>query len=315
MTRRITMNRFQNIIYFADGAREADQALHRAFRLAESNHARLTLVDVIEPIDPPGDLADRFKIDLASMLRKQRQEELEALGEPLRGPECLIYPKVLTGTPFIEVIKAVREGGYDLVIKSARPTEGLSGRLLGSTDLHLLRKCPCPVWVDRPGGEAHYSRILAAVDPMAPAEDNCARLVMDLATSLAQRESATLGVIHAWGLHGESLLRDGRFRVDPGELERLLAATESTHRACLAELLSGYDMTPYDGRVSLVKAEAAKAIRETAAQSQADLIVMGTVGRSGIPGLFIGNTAESVLQTTRASILAVKPPPFVTPVR
>ncbi|MET0066911.1 MAG: universal stress protein [Candidatus Thiodiazotropha sp.] len=309
------MKRFQNIIYFADGALEVDPALQRAFRLAESNHARLTLLDVIEPIDLPGDLAQRFNLDLASMLIKQRQEELEALGESLRGADCLIYTKVLTGTPFIEVIKAVSQSGYDLVIKSARPAGSFSDRLLGSTDLHLLRKCPCPVWVDRPGGESHYSKILAAVDPMAPAQDNCARLVMDLATSLAQRESATLGVIHAWHLHGESLLRDGRFRMPPDELERLLAATETKHRARLAELLSGYGMTLYEEGIFLLKTEAASAIRETAEQFQADLIVMGTVGRSGIPGLFIGNTAESVLQTTRSSILAVKPPAFVSPVR
>jgi nucleotide-binding universal stress UspA family protein len=45
-----------------------------------------------------------------------------------------------------------------------------------------------------------------------------------------------------------------------------------------------------------------------------DLIVMGTVGRTGIPGFFIGNTAEEVLQTTTASILAVKPEGFISPV-
>ncbi len=41
---------------------------------------------------------------------------------------------------------------------------------------------------------------------------------------------------------------------------------------------------------------------------------MGTVGRTGIPGLIIGNTADEVLQTTKASIHAVKPEQFVSPV-
>ena len=41
---------------------------------------------------------------------------------------------------------------------------------------------------------------------------------------------------------------------------------------------------------------------------------MGTLGRNGIPGLFIGNTAEDVLQATRASVLAVKPEDFASPV-
>ena len=45
-----------------------------------------------------------------------------------------------------------------------------------------------------------------------------------------------------------------------------------------------------------------------------DLIVMGTVLRTDIPGLFIGRTAEGILNTIDCSVLAVKPPGFVTPV-
>ena len=42
---------------------------------------------------------------------------------------------------------------------------------------------------------------------------------------------------------------------------------------------------------------------------------MGTVGRTGIPGLFIGNTAETVLRQVHCSVLTVKPEGFETPVR
>jgi len=41
---------------------------------------------------------------------------------------------------------------------------------------------------------------------------------------------------------------------------------------------------------------------------------MGTVGRTGIPGLIMGNTAESILNNIGCSVLAVKPPGFVSPV-
>jgi len=51
-----------------------------------------------------------------------------------------------------------------------------------------------------------------------------------------------------------------------------------------------------------------------ARQLDADLVVMGTVGRSGIAGLFIGNTAEMVLEQVQCSVLAIKPPGFVSPV-
>jgi nucleotide-binding universal stress UspA family protein len=64
----------------------------------------------------------------------------------------------------------------------------------------------------------------------------------------------------------------------------------------------------------LVKEEASSAIHQLSESLNADLIVMGALGRNGIPGLFIGNTAEEVLQNTRVSIMAVKPPSFVSPV-
>ena len=49
-------------------------------------------------------------------------------------------------------------------------------------------------------------------------------------------------------------------------------------------------------------------------ENRVDLLVMGTVGRTGVPGFFIGNTAEQVLEQVECSVLAVKPDGFVSPV-
>ena len=46
-----------------------------------------------------------------------------------------------------------------------------------------------------------------------------------------------------------------------------------------------------------------------------ELILMGTVSRTGIAGFFIGNTAERVLQQEDCSVLTVKPAGFVTTVK
>ncbi|MCP5436603.1 MAG: universal stress protein [Chromatiaceae bacterium] len=308
------MKRFKNILYFADGESAPSPALQRALRLADTNGARLTVVDVLEPLDTPGEIASRLNRDLGEILAEQRQQVLDELAETSAHDNTLIYTKVLFGIPFVEVIRAVKLGGYDLVVKSARCPAGLSERLFGSNDMHLLRKCPCPVWIDRPNAAPHYTHILAAVDPMAPAGEGCDDQVMSLASSLAVRESASLSVAHAWHLDGESMLRHGRLRVPAIELQQLLQGAEDRHREKLAALLGRYGLSDGDPAVHLVKGEAAPSIRQLAEQLPADLIVMGTVGRSGIPGFFIGNTAEEVLQTTQASVLAVKPGNFVSPV-
>ena len=67
-------------------------------------------------------------------------------------------------------------------------------------------------------------------------------------------------------------------------------------------------------RIHLGKGEAALVIPKLAHQKQVDLIVMGTVCRTGIAGFFIGNTAEKILQDVDCSVLTVKPEGFVSPV-
>jgi nucleotide-binding universal stress UspA family protein len=57
-----------------------------------------------------------------------------------------------------------------------------------------------------------------------------------------------------------------------------------------------------------------KEINRLATEQSIDLITMGTVGRSGIRGLFLGNTAEKVLNACDCSILTLKPAGFISPI-
>jgi nucleotide-binding universal stress UspA family protein len=309
------MQRFKNILYHADGDKPSQASLNRALALAQANEARLTVMDVISETEEATDIEQRYDLNLQELLRRRRLEQLEAWLEPHTHNGSPVYTQVVSGTPFLELIRAVQRNDFDLLIKPPHPHEGLTERLLyGSFDLHLLRKCPCPVWIDRPESAHPYRNILAAVDPSDLSCLELNRLIMDLASSLAARESAQLHVLHAWRLPGESMMRSGRARISATEVERLLAETQQSHRQRLNELLGDYGLSTDSPGVELVKEKAAKAITSLAETRHIDLIVMGTVGRTGIPGFIIGNTAEDVLRTTRASILAVKPSGFVSPV-
>jgi nucleotide-binding universal stress UspA family protein len=308
------MKRFKNILFVADREEAVEAGLERAIAVARTNAARLTVMDVT----PDTGLTDYFRqrcgIDLNAQLRENRLQSLDALVR-LRADKChAIYTKVVTGTPFIETILAVRRNDHDLVMKVAQNSTGLPQTLFGSTDMHLLRKCPCPVWIDRPTQTGSYRRVLAAVDPFDDESGDLQRLILDLASSLAEREQAEFEVVHAWQLPGESILRNGRGRIAQPELDRLLQEKEKRHWQELDALLSHYGLDSGSENVHLVKGEPAQVVSKCASDRNTDLIVMGTVGRAGIPGLIIGNTAESVLRETRTAVLAVKPGGFVSPV-
>jgi len=308
------MKRFKNILFVADREDGLGVALDRAVALAGSNGARLTVMDVVPEIGIADYIKRTYSVDLNAQLGSQRLEFLEGLTKSYADSGVPIYTTVACGTPFIEVVRAVRRNHHDLVIKVAQHDAGLPGPLFGSTDMHLLRKCPCPVWIDRPGQQPVYHRILAAVDPFDDESGDLQRLILDLATSLTAREHAELEVVHTWRLPGESMLANGRGRIPLDELTQLLDATETKHRRALDDLLSGYGLSSDAKGVHLSKGRAAQVISDLSRERQIDLIVMGTLGRAGIAGLFIGNTAEDVLRETGTAVLAVKPPGFRTPI-
>jgi len=308
------MKRFKNILFLADRSDRLTTALDRAVDLAQTNGARLTVMDVTAGIGLADYIKRAYSVDLDAQVREQRMQFLETLTQPYTDRGVPVYTTVATGIPFIEVVRAVQRNAHDLVMKVAEHDSGLAAPLFGSTDMHLMRKCPCPVWIDRAGDEPAYHRILAAVDPFDDESGNLQRLILDLATSLSEREHATLDVVHAWEMPGESMLASGRGRIPRSELDLLLEETEKKHRQALDDMLSPYGLSCRANNVHLLKGRPAQIISGYARDQESDLIVMGTLGRTGIAGLFIGNTAEDVLRETQTAVLAVKPDGFVSPI-
>ena len=78
-------------------------------------------------------------------------------------------------------------------------------------------------------------------------------------------------------------------------------------------LIAKYDDVDVEGH--LLKGEAVDIIPKFSSDNEIDVVVMGTVARSGIPGLLIGNTAETILHTIDASVITLKPRGFESPIK
>ena len=146
--------------------------------------------------------------------------------------------------------------------------------------------------------------------------------VMELAGSLAVSEFAELHVVHAWEAIGESAMRHGAFMSQPEDKVNAYVDQVRQHHAQLLDTLMqetgaklGQDAMDYiKPQRHLLKGLARKEIPALAKHLQVDCIVMGTVARTGVRGFIMGNTAETILEQIACSVLAIKPPGFVTPV-
>ena len=82
----------------------------------------------------------------------------------------------------------------------------------------------------------------------------------------------------------------------------------------LDELLEQHDYQNLSTKIHLLKGDPGDVIPALAQRKRVELVVIGTVARTGIPGVFIGNTVEKTLDALDCSVLAVKPKAFITPV-
>ncbi len=215
------------------------------------------------------------------------------------------------GGSWLELIRQVLRDKHDLLLVGTRDRKGLGRMLFGSTAIKLVRRCPCPVWVAKPEGIPTPLNILVASDLSPAAED-----ALCLAANLAQVTPAKIHLLHVvdfpldhiWST-GLPDVKEEIYRHDLRHKAELALQAQVDHAgacglspAVQVHLIDDMGGLPDEGILNYIQAQ------------KIDLLVMGTIGRSGIPGVMIGNTAERLLPDLTCSLLAVKPAGFVSPV-
>ena len=179
--------------------------------------------------------------------------------------------------------------------------------LFGSTAMHQLLKCPCPLLLLKPGDQQGFEQVMLAVDVIPTQNRGIDTTMMELATSLARMEKSTLSIVHAWDWAWTGL--------PPEESDSTIRQVENIHIGWLDALLEQSDLQQISYQTHVVQGEAEDVIPEFAQQHKMDIIVMATVSHSEGPGFFMGSTAEKILHKVDCSVLAIKPSGFVSPVQ
>lgn len=214
---------------------------------------------------------------------------------------------IVDQAPGLAMIHRVLSDSYDMVVVAKRNQSRRDDRKLGSVSMQLVRMCPCPVWVIKPGQEMTHKSIVAATD-LSPVGDRAT----EYGTLIAGLGECDLFVVHAWQLPLE--LQMSRSRIGEEEFQRGTQAIADSARAHINAIPA---VTQLGDRVKVLLANdtPSHAILEVADKLSPDIVVMGTVSRGGIKGLLVGNTAEKLLYKLDSSLLAVKPDDFISPVR
>lgn len=309
------MKRFRNILVAVDTRFEEHPALDWATRLAEHNRAQLKIVDVLPDSTWLTKLALADSESTQNSIAELKRQRLEALGEPIRATGLDVTTCVLSGKTSYAITCEVLRASHDLVVRVTKGARSPRTGVFGTTSMRLLRQCPCPVWLVRVDKRPSFKRVLTAIDP-APKDINqevMNRTIIELGKSIAEYEHGELHIVHVWEIFGEHLLKS---RCKPSELAAARKHAESCVAAALDACLLPHGLSHDSEHVHTICEELGPghAIAELSKREQIDLVVMGTIARTGLVGAFLGNTAEQVLDRIECSVLAIKPEKFISPV-
>ncbi len=306
------MRKVQNILFVSHGMSDITQSLKQALHFAQDVGAQIKILIVSPTL--PSNFSVQEETYRQSLIERMHKT-LETSREVELAADVAIEVEY-SDMPANSIIRHVLRHGYDMVMKAAQLRD--EGKGFKAMDMDLLRKCPAPVWLCLPAAHTHRElRVAVAIDPVseqAVSRDLSIRM-LQLARSIADRCSGDLHVVSCWDYKMEEYVRGNVWlKVSDEELEEQIRLVEAEHRIALDKLITESGIT---GSVHVLheRGKAENTIPKVMSQIEADLLVMGTVARTGIPGFVIGNTAENTLQKLHCSLLALKPEGFVSPVK
>lgn len=311
------MRHFHNILYATTGPGEVFEGLKQALAIAAANQAALTIL-IAYPELPEAQQVYREKF--REFMRQQTEAGVAAarVALDLSVEAVTIDLQVVSSDepPAITMIRHVLREGVDLVIKEAEgPAEDKGFK---ATDMTLLRKCPCPVWLARPiVRPRRETRVAVAINPESRdrTEHDLSLRLLSLSRSLADTCSGELDIVSCWDFEFERYLRAGtRANLPETGVQGAVEYAQSSHNLVLNNLIqeSGIGGVFHIHRL---RGRAEERIPAFVRGRGTDILVMGSVARTGIVGFIMGNTAENVMRELSCGLVALKPAGFVSPVR
>ena len=308
---------FKSILVAVEFPEERRQAgLARAAELAKRTGGRLTLVHcAFNPYAwSSGFRTVDIQQQIGALLAGQRAA-LERLAGPLRRRGLKVETQVVWDYPPYEaIVREVLRRKPDLVVAETRRHARGARLFLTNNDWQLTRLCPAPLLLVKKPGRYGKARVLAAIDPLhaRAAHGRFDRRILLAARALATAYAGRLDVVHSYqpitSVIAAGMAEPLVVPIDP-RIDRLHVQNvrRSVARATASLRLSPRRLHLDAGVPEVVIADRARRLR-------ADVVVMGAVSRRGLDRVFIGNTAERVLDRLPCDVLVVKPDRFRTPV-
>lgn len=300
------------LVAVKDPAAKWSPAVAKAAQIARSTGASIELFHAVDT-RMYVDALDTFQQGESGFDAEESapfKEGLEVLARRLRRHRIVVCTDSVVDHPVYEaILRQAALVGADLIVTDCHGGSHLAPSLLHLTDWELARLSPVPVLIVRKRRLYHRPVVLCAVDP-AHAYAKPAGLEMRILTQGNEIARALHGVVHA--VHAFSSIAPGTevSNSSSGTAAKMDAVAAADAETSFNKLLRPMAADFPQERRHLVGGSPAEAIEQTVARIGAGVLVIGSISRSGLKRLLVGNTAERLLYRLPCDMLVVKPEDF-----
>lgn len=288
---------WSRVLVGVDFSRNGDAALKRAFALPLAQGAAVSIVHVL-PRNLPGSFPANVE-EQAKRSVEKLQLRAQKMAERAKRPDLLVRAELVRGTPWEQLAKLCQADSVDLVILGRHGTSTMREQLLGSTAERLVRAVNVPVLIVQERSARAYKRPLFALDF---AQESHAVLDVGLRMVPQVRQKVTL--VHAYEHGYDLVLRQVNASAAKIREYRQQAMRDAKVRA--DQFLALWQNSGFEFDIQLEGEDARISIPRAAEEHEADLLVVGTHGRTGAARFFLGSVAEAVLRNASCDVLVVR---------
>jgi nucleotide-binding universal stress UspA family protein len=285
------MKLLKNILVAVDFDDTGGPLLAGARTLAKQFDSNVVLLHTIESDERTGQPVEKLEAAITARLEEWRGQLLAA---------GVAVPQILCrqGKAFVEIVTAADRVDANLIMVGSRGVATDHHFPLGTTTEKVIRRSQKPVLAVQPDKPLGFSNILCPVD----FSDASARGLTN-AIRLARAFGGKLHVLTV-------LSPPSRYhRLDQYWAQWAASAEAMATKECLREFdefLTRFDFRDVAWEKHITTGDPARQIVQSAKSTNADLIVMGSVGRTGLPYVLMGSTAVKVARQLPCALLTVK---------
>ncbi|RJE77109.1 universal stress protein UspE [Pseudoalteromonas sp. MSK9-3] len=304
------MDKIKRILAVIDPTKAQQNSLQRALSLAKKTGAHITAF--LSIYDFSYEMTTMLSRDEREAMREAVIKDREAwINDLLSSIDDIdVHSLVLWhNRPYEAVINTVINEGYDLVIKSTHQHDTLKSVIFTPTDWHLIRKCPSPVLLVKDHEWPEQGHILAAVNSVSDNEQHQAlnRRIISDAQFICQLANAQLSLVNTYPATPVNIA----IEIPEFNPSQYNEAVKKHHEDETFALADSFNIARTECEIKEGLPE--DVIPLVANNKGSELVVIGTVGRTGLSAALVGNTAEHVIDSLDCDVLALKPDGYKSP--